>query len=59
MKDKWIDFRLKCEPRIKVTAPAELVKPDNDGFVITFWNENSCLQTIVMLDKYWEKEEVE
>lgn len=51
-----ITFRLKCEPRIKMTAPAELVTKRERDCGITFFNEFGSPQTIVMLDEVWEIE---
>ena len=52
-------FRLKCEPRVVVTAAASLVHDldDGDGWGIVFVNENNCQQTMVMLSSVWEKED--
>ena len=51
-----ITFRLKCEPRIKMTAPAELVTKLERGCGITFFNEFGFPQTIGMPDEAWEIE---
>lgn len=53
-----VRFRLKCEPRVVVTAAASLVHDldEGDGCGIVFVNENNCLQTMVMLSSVWEKE---
>ena len=55
---KAVRFRLKCEPRVVVTAAASLVHDldEGDGWGIVFVNEYNCLQTIVMLSSVWEKE---
>ena len=52
-----ITFRLRCEPRIIVTAPASLVHEIDDDWGIDFRNENDYLQTIVFESKIWEKED--
>ena len=57
MKEKAITFRLKCDPRISVTAPTVSVHQVEGGYGIIFWNENDCMQTIVMPDNIWIKEE--
>lgn len=49
-------FKLRCENNIVVTAPDEMVKKIEDGFGIVFHNEYDCIQTIVMLDREWEKD---
>lgn len=49
-------FKLRCENNIVVTAPDEMVKKIEDGYGIVFHNEYDCIQTIVMLDREWEKD---
>lgn len=48
-------FKLRCEKNIVVTAPDEMVKEMEDGYGIVFHNEYDSIQTIVMLDREWEK----
>ena len=54
---KTVTFRLKCEPRIVVTAPASLVHDVNGDWGIDYRNENDYPQTIVFESRIWEKEE--
>lgn len=51
-----VTFRLKCEPRIVVTVPAEIVHEEGDAWCLVFVNENQCLQTMVLLFREWTKE---
>ena len=55
--EKYITFRLKCEPRITVSAPSTSVHVVEGGYGIVFWNENSSLNTIVMPSDVWWKED--
>ena len=52
-----ITFRLKCDPRITVTAPAVQVHEVDGGYGIVFCNENDAVNTIVMGSKEWAKED--
>lgn len=52
-----ITFRLRVNPRITVTAPKELVKTVDGGYGILFWNENDSIQSIIMLEREWIKED--
>ena len=54
--EKTITFRLICEPRIIVQAPAELVHNVEDGWGIVFWNEYGSMQTIIFESKTWDME---
>lgn len=54
---KTITFRLKCDPRITVTAPAVQVHEVDGGYGIVFCNENDAVNTIVMGSKEWAKED--
>ena len=47
-------FRLKCDPTVTVTSPESLVHEVEDGWGISFWNENQSLQTVVLLSSVWE-----
>lgn len=53
---RTITFRLKCDPRIVVMVPAEIVREEDDAWCLVFVNENQCLQTMVLLFREWTKE---
>jgi hypothetical protein len=55
--EKTITFRLKCDPRITVTAPATSVHCIDGGYGIIFWNENDAMNTIIMPSMEWGKED--
>lgn len=52
-----ITFRLRADRRISVTAPKEQVKTVDGGYGIVFINENNCLNSIVLLEREWVKED--
>lgn len=53
---RTIRFRFKCNPRIVVTVPAEMVHEEDDAWCILYVSENQCLNTIVMSSREWTKE---
>ena len=54
--EETITFRFKCEPRIVVSVPADIVHEEDDAWCAVFVNENQSPQTIVFLFDIWTKE---
>lgn len=50
-------FRFKCNPRIVLTVPAEMVREEDDAWCILYVSENQCLNTIVLPSREWTKED--
>lgn len=54
---RFIAFRLKSAPGVRMVVPESMVHEELDGWSICYLSEYGSLQTMVLLSREWEKED--